>query len=145
MLTARDAAFLIDYANSDARAKADADCESEAKGDLQVKGACLEKAREKFLPDVLRFKKDERGKVSLLIYKRSGSTLREIYVAAVELVEETADSLRVKFSGREKGARPLFKSGSDQIVVPNDYSLEVDDPALGKLTYNAKIGLLGAD
>src|SRR6187455_3122079 len=54
MLTARDVAFLVEYANSDARQKADAECEKEAKGDLAVRGTCLGKARDKFLPDVLR-------------------------------------------------------------------------------------------
>lgn len=145
ILTARDAAFLVDYANSGARESADGDCDKEAKGDLAAKGACLQKARDKFLPDVLRFKKDEQGKISLLIYKRSGSALRELYIAAIDLVDETADSVRVKFLGREKGVRPLFKSGNSQISVPNDYSIEVDDPVLGKLTYNAKIGLVGSD
>jgi hypothetical protein len=145
MLTARDVAFLVDYANSGVRESAEADCDKEAKGDPQAKGTCLEKAREKFLPDVLRFKKDDHGKVSLLVYKRSGSTLREIYVGAIEFIGENDEGVQLKFLGREKGMRPLFKSSPSKITVPNDYSIEIEDPLLGKLTYNAKIGLVAAD
>jgi hypothetical protein len=142
MLTARDVAFLVDYANSAVRQTADADCDKEAKGDPALKGTCLEKAREKFLPDVLRFKKDEQGKLSLIIYKRAGSSLRELYLSSIEFADEGVDSVRVKLTGREKGTRPLFKSGKNIVSVPNDYSIELDDPQFGKLTYNAKIGLV---
>jgi hypothetical protein len=135
-------AFLVDYANSAARQSADADCDKESKGDPALKGTCLEKARDKFLPDVLRFKKDEQGHLTLLIYKRAGSSLREIYLSSIDFADEGSDSVRIKFTGREKGVRPLFKSGKNVVQVPNDYSIELDDPQLGKLTYNAKIGLV---
>jgi hypothetical protein len=142
MLTAREVAFLIDYVNSDVRQSADAECDKEAKGDPAAKGACLEKARDKFQPDVLRFKKDEQGKLALVIYKRAGSSLREVYLAPIEFIDETSDSIGIKFSGREKGQRPLFKSGKSVVRVPNDYSIELTDPQFGKLIYNAKIGLV---
>src|SRR5687767_6892706 len=41
ILTARDVAFLIDYANSDARTKAQEKCDKEAKGDAELLGKCL--------------------------------------------------------------------------------------------------------
>lgn len=144
MVTARDVAFLVDYATSDARTTAEADCDKESKGDPAAKGACLEKARDKFQPDVLRFRKDDKGKVALMVYKRSGSALREVSVSAIEFTDETPDSVRVKFLGRDKGQRPVFKSGKNEVRVPNDYSIEIDDPTFGKLTYNAKIGLVAA-
>jgi hypothetical protein len=142
MLTARDVAFLVEYANSDARQKADAECEKEAKGDLAVRGTCLTKARDKFLPDVLRFDKNAQGKLNLFIYKRSGSSLREVYIGAIEFKDETEDKVQLRFTGREKGVRPLFRGAQATISVPNDYSIEINDPELGKLTYSAKIGLV---
>jgi hypothetical protein len=145
ILTARDVAFLIEYANSGARETADADCEKEAKGDLEVRSACVQKARDKFLPDVLRFEKTEQGKLSLIIYKRSGSTLREVYIGAIEFKDESEDAVKMRFTGREKGQRPLFRSKADALIrVPNDYSIEIEDPQFGKLTYSAKIGLVSA-
>ncbi|MGC4093470.1 MAG: hypothetical protein QM756_37350 [Polyangiaceae bacterium] len=142
MLTARDVAFLVEYGSSAAREKADAECEKEAKDDPAARAACLSKARDKFLPDVLRFSKDQQGKLSLLVYKRSGSSLREVYIGSIEFKDETADSIKLRFTGREKGVRPLFRKPDSAISVPNDYSIEVDDAELGKLTYSAKIGLV---
>ena len=142
MITARDAAFLIDYANSEPKQVAQARCEKEANGDPERTGACLTKARDEFQADVLRFRKESETQTSLVVYKRAGSTLREVAIAAVTL-SEAGDSVRVKFSGRYKGARPVWRGRPEGIVrVPNDYSIEIDDPELGHLRYDAKIGLV---
>jgi hypothetical protein len=144
MLTARDAAFLVDYANSPAKEKAQKVCEQESKGDAEKQGACLTKAREKFLPDVLRFRKDSETQLSLLVYKRTASSLRELWIGVVELSEPSEDSVKVKIlPGRQKGTRPLWQGRSDVVIsVPNEYSIEFDDPTLGHLRYDAKIGLI---
>jgi hypothetical protein len=147
MLTARDAAFLVDYAASDAKQRAKDSCEKTQKEPDKL-GACLEKAREAFQPDVIRFKRDHDNKndwekkIQLVIYKRNGSTLREVSTGMVELTPEGDDAVRVKL-GKQKGSRPLWRGQPSALVkAPNDYSIEVDDPELGKLRYDAKIGLV---
>jgi hypothetical protein len=143
MLTARDAAFLIDYANSGAKQTAQTACEKEAKDDAEKRAACLTKAREKFSADVLRFRRDSETQVSLLVYKRNASTLLEVWVGVVELSEPSSDSVKVKLTGRQKGTRPLWRGRSEVVInVPNDYSIEFDDPEHGRLRYDAKIGLV---
>ena len=143
MLTARDAAFLLDYANSDAKRTAETACDKEAKDDAEKRGACLTKARDKFMPDVLKFRKDSEKQISLLVYKRSGSVLREVWVVVVELSESSSDAVKVKLTGRQKGTRPLWRSRSEVVLsVPNEYSIEFDDPDHGHLRYDAKIGLV---
>jgi len=143
MITARDVAYLVDYANSAPRKAAENACEKEASGDPALRGACLQKARDKFQADVLRFQTDEQGRSELRIYKRAGSSLSEVYVTGVEFADETPNSVRVKLTGKTRGQRPLFRNKKDVIVgVPNDYSIELEDPELGTLTYNAKIGLV---
>lgn len=145
MLTARDVAFLIDEQGSGLRAIFDAECDKSVKpDDPAAKAQCVTKARDKFQPDVLRFEKDERGKVTLSIYKRLGATLKEAYVANVAFSDETPEGVKVAISGREQGQRPLFKSGSGVVKVPNDYSITLEDPKFGELIYSAKIGLVGA-
>ncbi|HSU38438.1 MAG TPA: hypothetical protein VLJ38_02690 [Polyangiaceae bacterium] len=146
IMTARDAAFLIDYANSDVKARAQAACAKEL--DAERNRACEEKARDAFQGDVIRFKrgpddkKDWAKTVSLVIYKRNGSALREVSVGTVELSEEGADGVRVKL-GKQKGARPLWRGQSSALIkAPNDYSIEFDDPEYGHLRYDAKIGLV---
>ena len=143
MITSRDAAFLVDYANSDPKAKALGACEKETKGDAEKQGACLTKARDKFMPDVLRFRRDSETVVSLLVYKRTGSALRELWIGVVELSEVSESSVKVKLTGKQKGARPLWRGKNEVVIsVPNEYSIEFDDPEFGHLRYDAKIGLI---
>jgi len=147
VITARDAAFLIDYANSDVKQRAMDACNREAKEPDKV-GACLEKARDAFQADVIRWKrdpdnkKDWEKKVQLLIYKRVGSSLREVAVGPVQLAEDGADAVKMTV-GKLKGARPLFRNQSNVVIKsPNEYSIEIDDPDYGLLRYDAKIGLV---
>jgi len=142
-MTARDAAFLIDYANSDVKARAVESCAKDKDPHL-----CEEKARDSFQADVIRFKrepdnkKDWEKKVQLLIYKRYGSALREVSVGMVQLAEEGEDGVRVTL-GKQKGARPLWRGQPSAVIkAPNDYSIEVTDPEYGHLRYDAKIGLI---
>jgi hypothetical protein len=148
MMTARDAAFLIDYANSDVKQRANEACEREAKGDPAKLGACLEKARDAFQADVIRFKRDPDNKheweksVKLLIYKRNGSALREVAVGTVQVAEEGVDAMKVTI-GKLKGSRPLFRGQTNVVIkAPNEYSIEINDPDYGTLRYDAKIGLV---
>jgi hypothetical protein len=141
ILTARDAAFQVDYANSDAKQKAAERCEKESKGDAEKQGACITKARESFMPDVLRFKKESETRTVFVVYKRAGSTLREVSTGPVTLTENGAE-VKLVFQST-KGARPLWTGQKEAVVkVPNDYSIELDDPVLGHLRYDAKIGLV---
>jgi hypothetical protein len=132
---------LIDYANSGAKAKAQAKCEPK-KEDPAAKAACMDKARAAFLADVLVFKSDKKGHETLTIYKRSDSNLKEVFVAPVSLKEQGDNTVQVKFKGGS-GPRPLLKnSNSPTIKMPNDYTIEIDDPEYGTLRYEAKIGLV---
>jgi hypothetical protein len=142
VITARDAAYLVDYASSTHKQTSEARCDKEAKEDAEKRAACLTKAREQFLADVLRFKKDASGKVSLLVYKRNGSQLTEVSIGAVELTQEGADGVKLKFKG-QKGTRPLWRGRQEAMIrVPNGYTVELDDPDLGHLRYDAKVGLV---
>jgi hypothetical protein len=144
ILTAPDTAFLLNYsgsAPSDAARKA---CSERPGVDDEAIAQCMSKAREAFRPDVLRFKKDG-SHWSCVIYKRNGSRLDEVYSARTDLTEDAPNRVKLKFTGAERGARPLLKSKREiVIVVPNDYSFVLTDPDLGQLIYEAKIGLVGS-
>jgi hypothetical protein len=143
IVTAAGAAFLIDYANSDAKAKAEATCAKEKKDDAAAKATCMEKAREQFLADVLVFKSDKKGHETLTVYKRTDSNLREVFTGPVTLKDLGPNSLQVKFKGGGSGQRPLFKNtNSPTFQLPNSYTLEIDDAQFGKLRYEEKIGLV---
>ena len=142
VITARDAAFLVDYNSSAHKQASEARCDKESKDDAEKRAACLTKARDQFLPDVLRFRRDSPTQVSLLVYKRNGSQLTEVSVGVVQLSEEGADGVKLKFKG-QKGARPIWRGRNEAVIrVPNTYTVEFDEPDLGHLRYDAKVGLV---
>ncbi len=145
ILTARDVAFMIDYGSSGAKALAEQSCEPKA-ADPAARAECMTKARDAFAADVLVFKQEEGGgRTTLTIFKRKGSTLSQVLVAGIGFQDETDHSVKIVFKGGEKGVRALFRNaGSAVISLPNEYSIEIDDPTYGKLRYDAKVGLMGS-
>ena len=143
ILTGPDTAFLINYSGSEPLEAARKACTDKSSADDEAIAKCMAEARDSFKADVLRFKSDGKH-VSFVIYKRDGSRLDEVYSARVELSEESPSSVKVKFSGGDKGLRPLLKSKRELVIrVPNDYSFVWSDPDLGRLVYEAKVGLVG--
>jgi hypothetical protein len=143
VLSARDIAFMIDYPASAVREAAETACG--AAGDDPAKRAeCMTKARNDFQADVLRFRKDEQGRLFWVTYKRAGNTLTEIHTVRVELGEQTPDSITLVPKGPDTGKRLLFK-GAKKITlsVPDESTLVLAEPVLGKLVYKGKIGLVG--
>jgi hypothetical protein len=145
ILVARDVAFLVEYDKSEPKTKAEAECEKKANGNEAIRTACMDKAKKNFLADVVRFAQNDQGACTVTIYKRSGDNLMEMFRGPVTLTEEPPDKVRAEFA-KGKGERPLFRGAkSGTILVPDDYSIEIDDPLLGKLYYTAKIGLVTDD
>jgi hypothetical protein len=133
-------AYMVNYPLSGARETAERKCAikfPEAEG----KAACIEKERDKFGADVLVFEKSE-GTQTLTIYKRSGNALSELSRSRVQLGEDTPDRLSIKVES-DKGWRPLFAGQKVfELRHRDEYSIELDDPRLGQLVYDARIGLL---
>ncbi len=143
ILTSPDTAFLINYTSSAPLEVARKTCTEKGGTDDEAIAKCMSDARAAFKPDVLRFKKDG-SHWSCIVYKRDGSRLDEVYSARVDLTDDTPSSVKLKFTGAEKGMRPLLKNKRDIVLkVPNDYSVVFTDPELGHLVYEAKVGLIG--
>lgn len=144
ILTSPDTAFLINYSSSAPREAAEKACAARGGADDDALGKCMTEARLAFKADVLRFK-PEGGHWSCTIYKRDGSRLDEVYSARVLLSDDSPNSVKLKFTGAEKGMRPLLRSKREIVLqVPNDYSFVLNDPERGRLVYEAKIGLIGS-
>lgn len=143
VMTGREMSYLIDYANSGALEVAKKSCAGKTEEDATKHAECLAKAREKFGGDVIRFKKDAKGKVKLVTYRRSNSALVETFTAAVELKEISPHLVKVEVKGGSSGQRPVMRDrGNFEVKVPNGYSLELDDSTYGRLPYEAKVGLV---
>jgi hypothetical protein len=144
ILTGPDTAFLINYSSSAPLEAARKTCSEKGGTDDEAIAKCMSEAREAFKADVIRFKKDG-SHWTCVVYKRDGSRLDEVYSARADLSEASPNSVKLKFTGAEKGTRPLLKIKREIVLqVPNDYSFVLPDPDLGRLVYEAKVGLIGS-
>lgn len=148
ILTNPGTAFLVDYGHSSAKERAESLCSNQVKAsdaDTQSKLTdCLAKERAKFTADVLRFRRDERGNGTVTVYRRTGSALPEVYVARVEYKEADNNTVQVIVKRGLSGTRPICRDRTDfSVKVPNGYSIELEDSVYGKLTYDAKVGMVG--
>ncbi len=144
ILTSPDTAFLINYTGSAPLETARKTCTEKGGTDDEAIAKCMADARDAFKADVLRFKKDG-SHWSCIIYKRDGSRLDEVYSARVDLAEDSPSSVKLKFLGGDKGVRSILKNKRDAVLqVPNDYSFVITDAELGRLVYEAKVGLIGS-
>lgn len=135
-------AYMINYPTSGAKALAERTCSTKFQEE-GAKAACMDKARGKFVADVLVFEKSDKGQ-SFKIYKRAGDSLIEVSSAKIEVDQDTPQGLRVKVL-KEKGWRPLFagKKAFD-VRAKDESSIAVDDPQFGVIEYEARIGLLSS-
>ncbi len=135
--------FMVEYSLTDAYQKATDACIAEAKADEKKRAACPSRVREQFTADAIRFSEDDDGTLWWMIYKRKGDELVEMHSTKVELDVSAAPAVTMKTLGYGKGKRQLFKGLSRiEIGVPNEYSVEVQDPEFGHLVYDAKVGLV---
>jgi len=95
------------------------------------------------MADVLRFKKDAQDKFWFITYRRRGSTLVVLHKTPVTLSNDGEAGVKVEILGDDKAPRLLFpRKRTFTFRVPNDYSIEVDEPRYGKLVYDAKLDLV---
>lgn len=143
VLTDSDTDFLLDWAASQLKEAAKDECDANAAEGSGAKelAECMQKARDAFSGDVLTFKQKGDG-IALTIYRRRVSRLEEVFTGPVQLKEAGATSVTVTTKGG-KGQRP-FHQGSREFSVelPDNYSLVITDPKLGRLLYRAKYGLV---
>ena len=141
VLTEADTDFLLDYPASSLKEAAQAKCREQA-ADPAQQAACLQKARDDFTGDVLSFRA-AGDTVTWTIYRRAANRLDEVYTAKVKLTDAAESSVSVTPAGAAKGQRPFLRGQRELTFdVPDDYTLIVTDPALGKLVYRAKYGLV---
>jgi hypothetical protein len=143
VIGAANMAFMIDYGASAPKEAAEKACDAESGDDPQARAACIQKAREEFLADVLQFKK-VGAKWFWISYQRKGRQLIEVHKTEIELGEETESTIKIVVKGKEEGRkRPLFPNSKEMTIsLPNDYGIVIEEPSLGRLVYDAKIGLV---
>lgn len=133
---------MLNYNASPAKEKVTQACAGKAGDDAAALAACVEKERSKLVSDVLVFEKSEKGATTWKTYKRTGNQLVEVSVSQVDVGADTPERIELKIKS-ETGTRQLF-AGKKQVVIlsESDSSIAVDDPQLGRLVYEARVGLV---
>lgn len=139
LITNPTALFVFNFNESDVGVAAKEKCEA-AGGARSEIAACLEKARSKVPVESLRFvkKKAEYWWVTLNRYK---GNLLKWHLIQFEIGEEKDDRLTLKPMGKDKGIAPMAKIPRSLVIeLPNDYSIVLNDPEFGKMTFDTKFG-----
>jgi hypothetical protein len=142
VLTQKDTLFMLSFDESDAGKAAEAACNKSSANDPKKTAACMAKERGKVDADGHGFKKDKEGKLVWVVVHRQGKILITTHKVHVSFGDETENTISVKPEGKDTGKKPGHTPGEFKVEVPSDYRIVITDPKLGKLVYEAKIGLV---
>jgi len=141
ILTAPDVVFMLSFNDSDVKQAAETKCSASSGNDPKKMNGCMAKARKAIDIDGYQFK-EINGKWFWLTLRTQGKTLHTLHKFEIEFGPETQGAVSVKPKGKDLGSKAGRNPGTFTVQVPNDYQIALDDPKLGKLVYEAKIGLL---
>lgn len=141
ILTAPDVVFMLSFNDSDVKQAAETKCSASSGNDPKKMNGCMAKARKAIDIDGYQFKEVD-SKWFWLTLKTTGKKLTTLHKFEVEFGPESPGSVSVKPKGKDLGSKPGRTPATFTVQVPNDYQIALDDPKLGKLVYEAKIGLL---
>ncbi|HEY0468324.1 MAG TPA: hypothetical protein VGC79_29205 [Polyangiaceae bacterium] len=141
ILTAPDVVFMLSFNDSDVKQAAETKCSASSGNDPKKMNGCMAKARKAIDIDGYQFK-EVGGKWFWSTLRTEGKTLHTLHKFEIEFGPETPGSVSIKPKGKDLGSKPGKTPANVTIQVPNDYQISLNDPKLGKLVYEAKIGLL---
>ncbi|MEI9938326.1 MAG: hypothetical protein WDO69_13985 [Pseudomonadota bacterium] len=144
ILTAPDVVFMLSFNDSDVKQTAESKCTASSGNDPKKMNGCMSQARKAIDIDGYQFK-EINGKWFWLTLRTQGKTLHTLHKFEIEFGPETAGSVSIKPKGKDLGSKPGKTPAAVTIQVPNDYQISLNDPKLGKLVYEAKIGLLSSE
>jgi hypothetical protein len=103
----------------------------------------MEKARGKVPVESVRFLKDKSGQHWWVTYNRYKGNLLKWHKVMYRPGDETDDKITLQLMGKDEGIAPMAKVPRSLLVeLPNDYTIVLNDPDLGAMTYDAKIGTM---
>lgn len=120
--------FVLSFNSSEVGIKAGEECDSKHKSDPQRRNQCLKTARATVKEDVMQFELGSLGKWVWTTSTQRGSTLQTLKQVNFTWGPETKNSVTIETSKDEKVV----------IGVPNNYSIVIEHPTHGKLTYDSK-------
>lgn len=145
LITGPNLVYVFNFKDSEVGAAARERCTGQG-DDPGAIGACLEKARSKVPVELIRFIKLPSGQLWWVTYNRYKGNLLKWHRVEFKAGTETDDRITLNLIGEDKGIAPMARVPRHlEIELPNDYSIVVKDPELGKMAYDAKIGTMEVD
>jgi hypothetical protein len=146
LITGPNLVYVLNFKESAVGAAAKEKCEQEAAGDPRTERECIDKARSQVPIESVRFVKDKSNQYWWVTYNRYKGSLLKWHRIQFEPGDATDSSIKLTLIGKDRGIAPLPRvPHSLAIDLPNDYSIVIQDPELGALAYDAKIGVMEAD
>lgn len=142
IITAPEVTFMFSFNNSEPKEKAEKACSAQSGEDAKKMAMCMKKASSKFEADGMQFKKDDKGEWVWIKIRRKGSAITVLNKVHIEFADDKATSVVVKTSGKDTGKGPGKLPSEAKIDVPNEFQIALDDPANGRMVYEAKIGIM---
>lgn len=143
LITGPNLVYMFNFKESEVGRQAREKCEADFGDSPRDVAACMEKARSKVPVESVRFLKDKSGQHWWVTYNRYKGNLLKWHKVMYRPGEETDDRITLNLIGKDEGIAPMAKvPRSLQVELPNDYTIVLKDPALGAMTYDAKIGTM---
>jgi hypothetical protein len=145
IITAPEVTFMFSFNNSEPKEKAEKACTAQSGDDAKKMATCMKKASSKFEADGMQFKKDDKGEWVWVTLRRKGSAITVLHKIHIDFADDKPTSVVLKTSGKDMGTKPGKVPSEVTIKVPNEFQIELDDPANGRMVYEAKIGIMSND
>lgn len=139
-----DVLYVFSFADSEAHQAAEKQCKQSSHDDPQKTADCMDRASKRVDQDALSFQQDEEGKYWWLTVKRKGNSLVTLHRIGFDFGKDSDKKVVLKPHGPDKGTKPLGAIPKELVVeIEGDSEIAINDPKLGRLVYQAKLGLLG--
>jgi hypothetical protein len=146
LITGPNLVYMFNFKESAVGQAARERCTEEAGDSPRELAACMEKARSKVAVESVRFFKDPSGQLWWITYNRYKGNLLKWHKVRYQPGEEKDDRITLNLMGKDEGIAPMARvPRSLQIELPNDYTIIVEHPDHGSMTYDAKVGMLEDD
>jgi hypothetical protein len=143
LITGPNLVYMFNFKESEVGRQAREKCQADFGESPRDVAACMEKARGKVPVESVRFLKDKSGQHWWVTYNRYKGNLLKWHKVMYMPGEETDDKITLKLLGKDEGIAPMPKVPRSLLVeLPNDYTIVLNDPDLGPMTYDAKIGTM---
>lgn len=141
IITAPTVAFQFNFNNSEIHAAVEQRCVQESGGDPKANADCIQAAREKQGVVIHRFVL--KGKTWFwTTHQRRGNQLVMMHKYAFEFGAETPDTIEIIPVGKDAGLAPTPAPKSVIIKCPDEFSIEMTDPKIGRMSFEGKLGLI---